>query len=81
MPLGAGDVLHVDQVVVKKYVHFEIVNQVYVNDQEPKRGGSSHISGAMVPPRVEHTHCFLISLCSCNTWWWNKIIKAVHLYL
>lgn len=40
MPLGAGDALHVDQAVVKKYVHFGIVNQVYVCDQEPEGGGA-----------------------------------------
>lgn len=32
---GAGNVLYVDQAVVKKCVHCGIINHVYVYDQQP----------------------------------------------
>lgn len=51
MPLGTGDVLRVDQVVVKKYVHFGIVNQVYVQDQEPEREGALLTSVELWSPK------------------------------
>lgn len=51
VPLGAGDVLRVDQVVVKKYVHFGIVNQVYVYDQEPEREGALLTSVELWSPK------------------------------